>query len=216
MGKKILIVMIVGTFIYFPTKVLAQTGSPNQEYSEQLRALKEKRAQARTNYTQTKKNLQKTTQERLQQLGQSAEDLAERKRILSETQQERARLRNEYKNALETVKEEERGIKNQRREAHQAKPGETESGIGRIPDTGESDQEQDRLLRMEKQEAKEELKEERARERIQGKEQDELQEEERGRTGLLEPGTGQENDQGEMKNRGRHYGREREQDRGQE
>lgn len=119
MLKRLLILTILSLFLFSFSSSYAQIG--DEDYSVQLKALKERLGQVKEEYIQVKKEVRKATMESFLSFGKTKGEKEARKKVLQDAKKKEAELREAYKKAKEALKNEEKILKEARKKAKQAK-----------------------------------------------------------------------------------------------
>ena len=118
MFRKLLSWAIVIMFLFSFHSSYAQIS--DEDFSVQMEALKEKLAQVKNEYVDTKKATRKAAIENFLSFGKTKEEKEARKRVLEDAKKKEAELRGAYKKAKETIRSQERKLKAARKEAKRA------------------------------------------------------------------------------------------------
>lgn len=123
MFKRLLSLTILSLFLFSFSSSYAQIG--DEDYSAQIKALKESLAQVKEEHIQAKKEVRKAAMKSFLSFGKTKEEKEARKKVLQEAKEKEAELREAYKEAKEALKNEEKKLKEARKKTKQVK-GEVE------------------------------------------------------------------------------------------
>ena len=136
MLKRLVSLALVSLFIFSFNSSYAQIS--DEDYSTQMKALKDELGQTKEEYTQAKKASRKATMENFFSFGKTKEEKEARKEVLKEAKQKEAKLREAYKEAKENIRSQERKLKASRKEAKKT-VGKTKKETEKAPGNQEKD-----------------------------------------------------------------------------